>query len=74
MNLSSIQRKVGHTSQSQNNDPLNMKENVAFESALVLKHHKESDETIKTMLKKNFRLDDTQIDMIIRQLNEKEGE
>lgn len=74
MNISCIQHKVGHTPQTKTNDPLNLKENIVFQSALVLKKHNQSDENIKSMLKKDFKLDELEADKIVQQLNNVKGD
>ena len=65
---------VGHAPQTKSDEPLNLKENIVFQSALVLKNHNQSDENIKSMLKQDFNLDEVKIDKIIQQLNETKGD
>jgi len=74
LNISDIQHKVGHTPQTKSDESLNLKENIVFQSALVLKNHNQSDENIKSMLKQDFNLDEAKIDKIIQQLNETKGD
>lgn len=77
MGVTEIQAKVGHDSESRRqgtDTTFQMAGGVFVQSALILKKHGKSDDEIAAMLKTDFKLNDGQIQTVLKEMDVKGGQ